>query len=210
MNENRVFLLCFVIFLSLGACDDDDDAIPSSNHGVLGSKELSTLTQEEVDSICADNRERAAALTASSPLIRDSLRISCTIAGLASTLNGGTKTECESTRDQCIQSFSSFAGDSGVTPQGQNIIELPCPPAVTLTQCNASVADFDACTNARLTDYKNAIQEVAAAMDDISCNNAGQPFDTGVFTPTGDLNIRIQQTETCNSLLQQCPGAALF
>ncbi len=210
MSGNRIFILCFVFCLSLCACDDDDDAVPSANHGVSGSKALNTLSQEEVDRICEDNRERAAAVTASSPLLRDSLQIGCTIVGLASTLNSGTKAACESARDQCIQSLSRFAGDAGNAPQSLNAIALPCPPAVTLAQCNATVSDFNACTNARLTAYQNVIQEASSAMNAISCDSAGQPFDAGVFTPTGELDIRIQPPEACTSLLQQCPGAVLF
>jgi hypothetical protein len=210
MTKNRIFLLCFVCSLSLCACDDDDDAVPSANHGVSGSKALNTLSQEEVDRICEDNRERAAALAASSPVIRDSLQLGCTILGLASTLNGGTKAECESNRDECIQSLSRFVGDAGPAPQGQNAISLPCPSAVTLAQCDASVSDLDACTNARLTAYQNIIQEASSAMNAISCNNAGQAFDAGIFTPTGELNIQFEPTDACTSLFQQCPLAVLF
>jgi hypothetical protein len=210
MTEYRVFLICFIISLSLYACGDDDNSFTSANHGVSGDKELNTLTQEEVDQICEDNRERAADLTASSPVIRDSLQLGCTIVGLATTLNNGTKAQCESTKDDCIQTLNRFIGDAGPVSQIQNTIALPCPPAITLAQCDALVADLDACTNERLTAYRNALREADSAMNSISCNNAGQPFDTSVFDMSGQLDIQIQLPEACTELLRQCPGAVLL
>ena len=117
--------------MSLCACGDDDDSVPSVNHGISGSKELNTLTQEEIDRICKDNRERAARLTDSSSVMRDSLQLGCTIVGLASTVNRGTKAECESNRDQCIQRLNRITDDSNPPPRNRYAIELPCPPAMT-------------------------------------------------------------------------------
>lgn len=210
MTENRILLLCFICFLSFGACDDDDDGIPPATHGVSGGKELNTLTQEEVNQICEDDRNRTVETIDSSTLMSDPVRIGCTIAGLVYSANGGTKTECESARDQCIQRLNRFVADAGPAPPVETMVELPCPPVETLARCNASVSDFDACTNARLTAYQNALNEATAAANEISCNNAGQPFESDVFTATGEFNIRIQLPEACTSLVQQCPGTIAF
>ncbi|MBN1654363.1 MAG: hypothetical protein JXA30_11390 [Deltaproteobacteria bacterium] len=211
MTEKRIVLFCYMGVMILGACDGDDkNAASSPNHGVSGRKPLSSLTQEEIDEICEDNRERAGTLLASSPVIRDTPRVICTIAGLAFTINGGTKAECETTRNRCLETADRIVGDAGPALENALDIGLFCPTAASLAQCDVDVSLVDACTDARIAAYQRVIQETASLMNAISCDNAGQPFDAGVFIETGRTEIRIEPPNECSSLIQQCPGASLF
>jgi hypothetical protein len=191
-----------LVFCAIAGCDDDNSS--GSNHGVEGNKEIDTLSQKELDSICGDARRREIDTAAAVVADQDYVPAVCTALGLVAASVRGTITECEKTRDRCIAAVNQTTADSGILAVG-------CPSAVGFLQCEALVADIDACTSAVAAAIEQPAVRMNGEVEGLSCANAGKPIDLEWFSVSGTVDVAPLDTlPECASLLQQCPSAALL
>jgi hypothetical protein len=203
MSRNADLIAGFLVFYAIAGCGDDGGS--GSRHGVAGNKKVNTLDQLELDKICGDARVRSVDTATAMARDRGYLQGTCTAFGLvAAYYNGGTIDKCENARDQCITVASQSSVDAGLSTVG-------CPTAIAFSQCEALVADIDACTSEALGAIQQQADQVSVSVEGLSCANAGKPIDAGWLSASGTISIGSLSTlPKCSSLFQQCPSAALL
>ncbi len=121
-----------MVLLAVVACRDSS-TVGTPAADALGARPLSSLTAVEVDEACAASRQRAGA--AGQQTVLDGV---CTMVGLqqAATAGDGAAAACRTAVDRCRDHRPS---------------ELDCKlKAMDLTQCEATVAQGQACETAML------------------------------------------------------------
>jgi hypothetical protein len=207
MTKALVFVGCVAMIVATACGSESQIVDPGTNHGVASDKEISSLTQGDLDKICQDVQTRVSAVVTSAFSGENIARTFCTVTGLLYTVNNGTVAQCETRRDQCIQNLRTWFGDAGATSTDAGTTATSCPSTANFTQCDALVSEVDACTDAQVAAYQSA----SATINAISCDNAGKPIDAGVFgTSTLITSFTPDAGFACNSLYQKCPSAALF
>jgi len=194
MANNLVKIVCLLSILAPLGCGGDDDNGPSS------SKQLNTLNQQEIDSLCKNNVDRIMALYDDPGYRQAYTNITCTQIGL---VRASTKEQCETARDQCITTLQRMA-DAGVFDIDLNT--STCPTASTLNACDVTVGELNRCTAAALGYYQDEANAFIRTASAITCDLAGQPFDAGTTGVITDSDAVTADIPECADLYEKCPA----
>jgi hypothetical protein len=166
---------------------------------VSNDKQLSALTQEELDKICKNYDDQITSeITPLIPTDESTIRAYCTALGLMSTMSGGTKAACESSRDQCVVASSSDAGVTGAQDAGAST--SGCWKIGDFAGCTATVTELNACNTASINAYKESIEGMKATWGSLTCDNAGQPLDPSVLNELTNQNT----SENADAGIPEC------
>lgn len=150
----RMKALCLgsVLGLAVLGCGDDD----GGGSGVAGSKRINALTASEFRRVCQNVQQDFDRI---GKALSEAL---CTAEGYAAADTQGDPSACEDTRKDCLEE-----------PADTGDFELDCddPPQEVEDDCDATVAEFEACTEA----YARAVQNWA---EDLTCESDAEDFES--------------------------------
>jgi len=228
--DNRIKLVLGVLALACigsAGCSSDSDG-PS--HGVSQAKQLNSLTQPEIDKICADVESRMKdASEELSPegfesMMDDEFMCKATAVGMTKAM-GGTTADCQTRQEDCLENLEeaqkwnqeSEEEDWGDWEDSSDSEEMDCGTPEEYSDCEATVGQIDACFNAVIREMKKianqvqeAMDEVEAAMKKISCNNLDADM-----VDMEDISLDLSDIEDvkgledipeCRAVEDQCPG----
>lgn len=181
--------------------------VSEPNHGVADDKKVNELSQQELDSICDDANKRRIALFNSADTnetYRENYQIRyCTGAGL---IIGSTKTQCETTKEQCLQMTNGLA-DVGFRVDA-GLITPMCPDREEMANCDISISDIDNCTQEQIVAAQQMIDQPESMANTFSCDDAGKLNESESIVA---VMIGIaEQPAVCKSLQNSCPNAVLY
>lgn len=207
MLRNALITVGTIGLFAVAGCGDEDNGDGSSS-GVAPNKQAKDLNQEEINAICKDRVDRFESVTKSSVDSASTERGLCVSAGLVTAffVSDDKKTACETRRDQCIQD-SSDAGSSPTTDDNDAGEQSPsnCPTVAAAATCDAAVSDINACSKAQVAEYQRILNKGQAYLDGLSCDQAGQPIDTTVYTDLISQTTMTADLPECTALLANCP-----
>lgn len=168
-------LLAFGLSIPLAACGDDDRSGSGGHTNVPAHKSIGELTDEEATSLCKAT-EAAYKRKVSA---QDQKNFTCTMVGVMfGGMMGGEDpvAGCEMYRTQCLESDEEFEEEA----------EDSCELDARAESCEVTVAEYQACINARV----DAIGQLAST---ISCEMATDP--EGIM----------DEPQACKVLEEKCP-----
>lgn len=222
--DNKIKLVLGVLMVAcigLTGCSSDGDG---SSHGVSQAKQLNSLTQPEIDKICADIESRIKdASEELSPesfesMMDDEFMCKTQAVGMTKAM-GGTTADCETRKEDCLEEAQKWNQESEEEDweDSSDSDEMDCGTPEEYSNCEATVGQIDACFNAMIREMKKianqvqeAMDEVEAAMKKISCNNLEADM-----TDMQDLSLDLSDVEDiadledipeCQEVEDQCPG----
>lgn len=165
--------------LAAGCGGDDDDGGGHVSTGIAPNKLLSDVTEQEATQAC----ERLAA-GFDARLSRDTLvRSTCTIAGAAL---ADTPEECETLRDDCIESANDPSSAEGEALDVDEI-DFECDDTSDLTECTSTVGELETCFN-------DLLDQIGSVLDSITCADAASVAEDDI---EGTLDSSFQPPASC-------------
>lgn len=195
--------------ITVAACGGDDDDNNSSSAGVPSDKQISSLTQEDLDKICKSLDEQyKTQVTPLMPTAESYTKSYCTVISLFTSMNGGTKETCEAAVTDCVARASAADANDSTDDQDAGADTVDCWEISDFAGCTATVAELDACNTASIGAAKKSIESMKALWGGRTCDTAGQPLDQSILselTSQDDTNTDAQLPE-CKVVSQKCPA----
>lgn len=175
MKKNLIVLA----LLSGVACGDDDSAPTRPS----GTTQLSSLSVTQAQDLCNEGVAEVSNTFGVTAI--------CEVSGVAGAilLGEGSPEVCTATRDQCLQNPSTTAED---------VFECSAISADDLTDCNATVAQFDACVDA-------LDAQLSSASTTLVCSNLANITQADLAV-LAIIEEDLSQIPECNTLLMACPN----
>jgi hypothetical protein len=137
---SKLGLACLFAFGCLAGCGGDDSNDGSGGGAASDHRQLKDLSQSELVALCKQEEPRL-----------ESLADPCAGVGVEQ----ADKASCQAEHDACLKSPMQSGSADSIDCDGANIADL--------TDCTATVSDFDAC-----------FSEVATFAKSLTCDNAGK------------------------------------
>jgi len=167
--------------LAAGCGGGDGDGGGDVSTGIAPNKLLSEVTTDEAAQACERLSAGFDARLSQATLIRTI----CTIAGAAV---ADTPEDCETARDQCIET-----ADDPNAPVGEAFdteeIKFECAEDFDLTQCTSTVGELETCFN-------ELLDQISSALNGVTCDDAASvtmedidSLQEGAFQPPASCEV---------------------
>lgn len=173
MNTKALSFICAPALVAFVGCASD----VTFTSGVDGAKKVSDVTPDEAQTIC-DNAEATAR-----EFVEDSKAGFCALAGGVAGVFGGGEAACEVARASCES-------------QEPEITENTCNADVMAPDCEATIAELEAC-------YNDSLESLQTVFDELGGKSCAELIaDSG----SGDALGNVGTPASCTALASKCPG----
>ena len=159
MRISLIVALSMLPMLSLTACDDGGTASgesPTVSTGLPPESSLDTLSDDEIVQICEASRAAAAEAAA--------LVNPCMTVGVMTLAFGGDEASCEAAVSECEAAGGSDANGWEVDEESDDTCDVAYRDDIG-SECTATIAEYEACTNASLAAQHEAVQAISCSME---------------------------------------------